>query len=376
MRRGRVVAGLVLAIGVSAPAWAITPGTLPIGPQPQALCDERAGSGGADDGALRVATYNVLHTQDPEGLATITQRIPMLVSEIANSGADVVGMQEVAKTSVLKHSPAEHGLVVDLVAEGLAAATGDTWYWCWFASNPHVPYEPETQPGGGGGPLTELVVSLAAQQTGNGAEFREGVALLSRFPLRDPQVHRLPLRVHEAVACIPPDPIGCNLPAALDSRQVLHAVVEAPDGPFDLYSTHIAHGLTALSDFTKELHIEDAVAFIAASDSASRPAVFTGDFNTTPGEPRLAPVFAAGFADSFAVANPGHSGFTGGQPVISDQPQPTAGGRIDYVFVRDFDAAICASSVFGTGSVPYPGGQFLFPSDHLAVVTTLATACP
>jgi endonuclease/exonuclease/phosphatase family metal-dependent hydrolase len=369
--RWAVLGALVVAMVVPGSARAILPGQLPLPPEPTPVCATEAGTGGVDDGSLRVATFNVLHTQDPDGLATIEQRIPMLVSAIAGSGADVVGLQEAAKSG-------DHGLVAERLAEGLVTATGDTWHWCWFASNPHIPYEPEPNPGGGGGPLTELAATGAGAQSGNGAEFREGVAVLTRMPLLSASVMRLPLRSHEAVACVPPDPLGCNFAALFDSRVLLHARVDTPSGPLDLYTTHIAHGLTALSDDTKLRQVEAALDHIDATAAVDAlPDVFVGDFNSVEGDPRHQAVTTRGFIDTFRAANPEADGFTASQDVVG--PALTVDHRIDFVFSRvgSCPVAVTESSVFGADPEPRvdaPGT--VWPSDHLAVVSALALACP
>ena len=365
----------LVALTIPVSARAILPGQLPLPPEPTPLCESEAPGPSApapvDDGELRIATYNVLHTQDSDGLATIEQRIPMLVAAIQGSGADVAGLQEVAKSG-------DHGLVARRLAAGLATATGESWSWCWFASNPHVHYEPETNPGGGGGPLTELAATGAGAQSGNGSEFREGLAIVSRLPILEASVVRLPLRVHEAAACVPPDPFGCNFAALFDSRALLHARVDTASGLLDLYTSHIAHGLTVLSDDMKLRQVNAALDHIDATAAEDvLPDVFVGDFNSVEGDPRHQAVLARGFVDTFRVANPGVDGFTGGQDVVG--PAPTVSERIDYVFARPgtCELDVIESHVFGDTPEPRedaPGT--VWPSDHFAVVTALVPVCP
>ena len=101
-----------------------------------------------------MGTYNVLHTQDRDGNPTALQRVGMLAAAIERSGADAMGLQEVAKSANLAASAAAAGLddgdevtglMVELIAQDLVARTGDTWSWCWFASNAHVPLRARAQ---------------------------------------------------------------------------------------------------------------------------------------------------------------------------------------------------------------------------------------
>ena len=67
---------------------------------------------------------------------TRDRRVELISDAIATFRADVVGLQEVARS-------ANHGTVAERVAAGLAGRTGNDWSWCFFASNPHVPGEPD-----------------------------------------------------------------------------------------------------------------------------------------------------------------------------------------------------------------------------------------
>ena len=135
MRRWVAVA-LAVAVLVGVAVWpsAAAPGPLDGTP----LCGE-AGEGVAiDDGELRVATFNVLHSETDEGDASLGARLPLLAGAIAGSGADVVGLQEVTRNE-------PHGVVAQRLAGLVAERTGEPWSWCWSRSNPHVPGTPDIQ---------------------------------------------------------------------------------------------------------------------------------------------------------------------------------------------------------------------------------------
>jgi len=383
------IGGLPLPTGV-APA---VPGQLvddgPLAPTP--LCDTEPAAlplpGPA--GPLRVGTYNVLHTQDPDGNPTALQRVGMLADAIAESDADVLGLQEVAKSATLAAAAAADGLddddevtglMVELIAQDLAASTSEDWSWCWFASNAHVPLEPEPAAGGGGGPLTELATLGSGQQTGNGSEFREGVAILSRFPIASPTVKRLSLRMHEALYCDEIDPTGCQFAVVFDSRVIMHGVITTPDGPVDLYTSHLAHGVTSESDATKARQIEEGLAHIAATEDPATPTFFVGDFNTEatgqPDEGRYQTILAAGFIDTYGSASSQDASDpvgTSSQDVVGEDL--TVDRTIDYVFAKHLGVVtVTYGDIIGdkrAERADTPGADWVWPSDHLGVVVTL-----
>jgi len=381
----------VLLLAVTVPAWATSgdtpgvPGQLaddgPLAPTP--LCQTEAGDPDAasnDGPELRVGTYNVLHTQDPDGNPTAPQRIGMLADAIEQSGADALGLQEVAKSANLADLDTDDdgvdGLMVELIAQRLASTSSDAWSWCWFASNVHVPLEPEPNAGGGGGPLTELATFGGGQQTGNGNEFREGVAILSRYPIASPTVKRLSLRTHEAAFCEDVDPLGCQFAVAFDSRVIMHGVIEAPSGPVDLYTSHLAHGVTSESDDTKARQIREGLEHIAATEDPTTPTFFVGDFNTDatvePDAARYATVIAAGFTDSYAAASAhdlNDPAGTSSQNVVSESLE--VDHTIDYIFVKRLGCGATYGDIIGdTRATRTDAPGYVWPSDHMGVVTT------
>ena len=338
-----------------------------LGLDPKPECGTEGGGPAAPLPAakLRVATFNVLHGQTDEGDATLDSRVPLAVAALQATGADVVGLQEASVTTT-------HGHVTKKLAAGLAAASGVRWHWCWFQSNPHFPLEPDLRAGGGGGPLTEVMV---AQARAGQAEFREGLGVLSRTPILANGVRRHPPRSYEAPFCVPPDPLNCNAAAVFDARAVLWARVATAAGAVDVFTTHLAHGLTPLSELTKRLQTVLARVYI---DEVARPDptpdVFVGDFNSPEGSSVGALIAGAGFRDSFRMANPQDRGFTGDQDIFSRTITTTE--RIDYVYVR---RGACGVEITASDRFPDApdtvGGKPLWPSDHLGVVTTL-DLCP
>ncbi|HVM40165.1 MAG TPA: endonuclease/exonuclease/phosphatase family protein [Acidimicrobiia bacterium] len=320
---------------------------------------------------VRAGTYNVLHSQGEQDAWNLTKRLPQILDAMEAADAHVWGLQEVTNNS-------QHGRIAELIAEGLAARTGRSWDWCWFLSNPHVPGEPDVNEGGGG-PLSDQMAEFS--NFPSEGDFREGVAVVTSLDITEARSRRLTPRAYEAPVCIPPDPLGCNLPAVFDSRQVMWTRIDTGDaGGLDFFNTHLAHGLTDLSGVTKRAQVEMALATIEQWASADPlPDLFVGDFNSTSEDDRYATVVDSGFVDTYLDAgalecDPStHVGCTSDQQQITDTPEPTTTSRIDFVFARPGSCGLSSldASIVGTNAVQQPDGRWLWPSDHLGVRTTL-----
>ena len=346
------------------------------------LCDT-AGSGAAtDDGELKVGTFNLLHAQSPDGNESLLARLPLQAETIIDSDADIVGLQEV-------HADAERGQVAKLLAGELSTRTGEAWHWCWSYSNPHFPLTPEALPLN---PLDDAMVTgsgLAGQ-----GEFREGVGVVSRYPITESRFRRLAPRSYEAPACVanPSDPL-CAPAAVFDSRQILWALVDAPgEHDVDLFTSHIAHGLTPVSDVTKRIHVEQSLLIIDEWSSESDLRFFVGDFNSDPTSDRYQAMVDAGFVDTYAQSGAlecdpktGVGGCTGGpddgKEAFGTNKHRRMHGRIDYVWVKAPDRctpATPSSDMIGVDAtkLPKPDGRWLWPSDHHGVVSHTTLTCP
>jgi hypothetical protein len=168
---------------------------------------------------LKVGTSNLLHSDTDESDRSLQARLPLEALAIAESGLDVVGVQEAARNEKLDRAneyPQKHGFVVMRLAELLARLTGQPWEWCWSLSNPHVPGTPDISPGGGN-PLDDQ--AAATGNTPDPGDFREGLGILTRFHIDKARFRRMLPRSYEAAACTDGDPF-CSLAAAFDSRQV------------------------------------------------------------------------------------------------------------------------------------------------------------
>ena len=80
-----------------------------------------------DDGALRIVTLNVLHSETDDGDASLGARLPLLADAIVAAGADVVGAQEVTRNltfDAAAEAPQRHGLVAERLASAVRGAHG------------------------------------------------------------------------------------------------------------------------------------------------------------------------------------------------------------------------------------------------------------
>ncbi len=353
------------------------------------LCGVADPTGGAaaapDDGVLRIATFNLLHSETDDGDRTLGARLPLLADAIARSGADAVGAQEVTRNMTFDpaaEAPQRHGLVAERLAAAVAARTGEPWSWCWSLSNPHVPLTPDLDLGGGN-PLDAQAAAVG--NFPDPGDFRDGVAVLTRFRIDASRFRRLPPRSYEAVACTDLDPL-CSLAALFDSRQVLWTRLATPAGGFDFFTTHLAHGLTPLSDTTKLLQMQAALAITAEwATPDALPDLLVGDLNSVPGSPVLDAGAAAGFVDTYGAAGgapcaaPGDAGCSGGPPdgqevetAVAERPMS---GRIDHVLARPpsgCSLTVPDSDVIGDEPSQQVDGTWLWPSDHLGFASTIA----
>jgi endonuclease/exonuclease/phosphatase family metal-dependent hydrolase len=148
----------------------------------------------------------------------LERRMQLIVDGLHALAPDAVGLQEVRQIP---------GSLVNQ-AETLARALGLEHY-----------FEPATPWGGG----------------------EEGLAILSRHPIVERRVHELPHAV------------------PTERRLLLGATLATPDGPVELYTTHLNYRLT---DGNKR---EDQVATIeehVAQRASDLPKLLVGDFNATP----------------------------------------------------------------------------------------------
>jgi endonuclease/exonuclease/phosphatase family metal-dependent hydrolase len=131
-------------------------------------------------------------------------------------------------------------------------------------------------------------------------EHLTGIALLYRFPLQRAEAQLLTSR--------------------LEQTAIVYAQVRVRGEPLDAYGIWLG-----LEPEERATQLTDALDFIAREG----PAVFGGDFNSTPDSPVYRRLVEAGFDDPFVAG-----GFEPAPTFPSESPQE----RIDYVWMRDLSA--------------------------------------
>jgi endonuclease/exonuclease/phosphatase family metal-dependent hydrolase len=269
---------------------------------------------------LTVLSHNVLHGGPWSGFAgdgqQLERRMRVIAEELAALGPDVIALQEAAVSRRLGNVP-----------ERLARRLGY-----------HHVHAPATRYVFGGGILSRLVVGVLG--------FREGPAVLSRFPIIESEVYELPRCQH-----------------TLDPRVLLRARLETPWGPIDVFSTHISRD---------DCQARRVTALVAQRRNGL-PSILMGDFNAVESSPAIrAMTDEAGFIDAYRRANPGVVGATVWQRI--DAPWPMARRRIDYIFLvpgLEVHGDIAGSRVVLDTPHRLPDGSSLWPSDHYGVLAEL-----
>lgn len=181
--------------------------------------------------------------------------------------------------------------------------------------------------------------------------FDEGPAILSRFPIRRSEAHRLP---------------ACG--RLLERRLLLFAELATPDGPLPVFSTHTAGD---------PCHTR-RVAELVRERRGDLPAVLMGDFNAVESSEAIRALSAeAGFVDVFRTARPHDPGLTVWQPVTAGERRVHR--RVDYVFLvpgHRVAGVVIDSRVVLDRPATRPDGASLWPSDHYGVLADLAVLRP
>jgi endonuclease/exonuclease/phosphatase family metal-dependent hydrolase len=270
---------------------------------------------------VTVLSMNLLHGGPWTGFAgdgqQLERRLDLVAGELAALRPDVIALQEAAVSRRLGNVP-----------ERLARRLGL-----------HHVHAPATMRVFGDGILSRLVIGFLG--------FREGPAILSRFPILESQVYGLP---------------RCD--QVLDPRVLLRARLHTPRGAIDVFSAHTSRDACQVREVTA----------LVGRHRNGLPSLLMGDFNNGETSPVIrAMVDEAGFVDAFREANPDDLGATARQPI--DAPRRLARRRIDYIFVvpgLDIRGAVLRSRVVLDTPFRSPDGSTLWPSDHYGVLAELA----
>jgi endonuclease/exonuclease/phosphatase family metal-dependent hydrolase len=269
---------------------------------------------------LRVVSFNLFHGGPASGLFgdghDLEQRYRMALAELGALQPDVVGLQE-ASVALGRGS----------VAGRLAGALGL-----------HHVFAPATTRVFGVEALGRLVTTLI--------NFREGPAILSRYPIVGHAVYALP-----------------RCAKLLDPRVLLHAELRTPWGPLHAFSVHTSHDAC---------QVERAVELVRER-ARGAPAILMGDFNHGEQSAAIATLtHSAGFIDAFRAVRPEVPGATVWQRPGASSATVTR--RADYVFVHPGATAalmVRDSRVVLDQPRRLAGGALLWPSDHYGVLAEL-----
>src|SRR5438132_7579008 len=280
-------------------------------------------SAGSEDGVrpLRVVTYNLLHDGPGSGFFNgstyLEDRLEMAIRELKTLDPDILAVQEASDSR-------RHGNVPERLARALGL---------------HVVFAPATEHLFGLTPLDSVIVGLLG--------FKEGPAILSRFPIAASQLYELPRCQHW-----------------YDPRILLRAELSTAYGPLQIFSAHIGHG-----DECRLERIGESV----REQLGEGPSLLMGDFNTTETSKVLTTLRnEAGFVDAFRVANPEAQGPTVWQRI--EVPQSTVSRRVDFILFlngRKSTASVLSSRIVLDRPGQLPDGSTLWPSDHYGVLAEL-----
>jgi endonuclease/exonuclease/phosphatase family metal-dependent hydrolase len=246
---------------------------------------------------LRVLTLNLWNLNGP-----VERRMAALARALASSPVDVLALQEVS------------------VLDGRTQAA-------WIAGQaglPHVHYDP----------------------TWIGEDREEGLALVTRAPLRPLPPTRLPIDRRDG------------------PRLLQRADLDLPQGTVRLANTHLAWRRRHTAVRTRQVaRIRDALSGVAS------PVVLTGDLNDRPGSPPLEllqapPPAGAGLRDAY------RAGAVAERPTLSRRNPWTwqwwlTDRRVDHVLVSPEVEVVDAAVTFDGATGPVV-------SDHYGILTTLA----
>jgi endonuclease/exonuclease/phosphatase family metal-dependent hydrolase len=282
---------------------------------------------------MRLLTINLLHGGFLPGLREdrrrTAARMALLARALAELAPDVVAVQEalVARAGS--------------VADGLAARLGFAMRFA--AANPSIVPPPVSQ---------RIPAALRARIDGvirAALDFQEGVAILTRLPIREHAVHALP-----------------RPRFALENRIALRCRVVTASGDVDVWSAHLTRAGGGHGRQT------GALARLVLRESRAVPAFVLGDFNVEAGAPALRPFDDAGFVDAARAAPPDGPALTAWQRV--DAPGATVSRRVDFCWLAPEKPPPIVSRCRIV--LDRPGvdadGRPLWPSDHYGVLVEVA----
>ncbi len=308
------------------------------------------------DTNIEVANLNLLHgfACDPLAPATgdqcrVEERIGLLSDHIVDAGCpDVVTLQEnVVNAFVLAGLNQFRGPLDSTVAL-LEAELPSLAEACGFPY--HLIFDPEG-------------VTVLGAPRGIDEE-----VILSRYPALEAEVR---------VLYSPFEPFF--------NRHALHARIDHPLGPVDIYTTHLASGSDQASslcgtqiifplpcpalcddgvDTARECQAKELAAWVEATHDVQTPAFITGDFNATPDSNEYQVFASRAWIDTHLAVGNGECEPSSGKNCTSgrdaeigelEDPAFNTDARIDYIFLVPPSAAFECGLVRAEGRFGLPG---------------------
>jgi endonuclease/exonuclease/phosphatase family metal-dependent hydrolase len=281
----------------------------------------------------------------------IPRRADLIAAKIAGNRPDMVALQEVAlwrtgptpdnatkvlydQLKLLLRALARHGTSYELVA-------------------------------------VNMLTDLALPGSNGALRYTDRDALLVRSDLRRPAFHISNTHTHIFDAAL-------DFQGLLVVQGWISADVHVGNSCFRLVTTHLQSPVPGAPEAT-EMQVAQATELVQALQNVTVPVVLCGDFNSDAesgndpdATPSVALIEAAGYADTWQIANPGDPGYA--WPLFLDDQLPPPDffapsdpfERIDLFFSRDI-RVITAKGVLApapSGTVPPYG------SDHAGVIAT------
>ncbi|HLE52992.1 MAG TPA: endonuclease/exonuclease/phosphatase family protein [Anaerolineales bacterium] len=255
-------------------------------------------------GPLRVMSFNVLHGFP--NFENLGERLELAAAEILRQDADLVLLQEVPWTRQVRDG-----------AKFLAERVGFNYLY------------------------------LRAQGNHWAILFEDGVAVLSRFPLKEPAVVELKPRE-----------------MFFEPRVALSAVAETPWGDLPLFVTHLASS----DDQINRGQVVALREFVASRTDGL--GIVAGDFNATPDTPQIESL-TEGWIDTYHTANPQDMGLTCCIDDLHAPPGEPLEERIDYIFlVPGRGVQVISAQLILDQPSPFADG-WLWASDHVGLLVIM-----
>ena len=248
---------------------------------------------------MKFATLNLRHHQD-----RWEERFPLVVETLLDADADIVGLQEVS----IKLGPKNQA---ELIAEEINKVSGKAPFNVYFT-------------------LTREVT-----------KDQEGIAILSRFPLKSA----------DSIALPGPWRVAQMITVDIEGRTIGFA------------NTHLHH-----EPWTNEIvRLPQAQAFLEWINAQVFPCVMSGDYNAQPMSETVLHIKQT-HASAYETVHGSEPDQTYPTPLVQPVPDHTA--SIDYLFYAPDALNVTSAELIGTQTAPHD--DTLCASDHYGVMAEMA----